>query len=132
MRTKTVQIRMKTSEILPANYMEIVEEVTNGIYEAYPFLLEKYGEHGKERCKEDNIHHLKTLETAFQVKDEKIFVDYTIWLNSILTSRGMKSDLIIDNFKRLLVALDGKLEEEAQASFYISALNSGVAELEGL
>ena len=117
---------------LPAKYLEIVEEVTADIYAAYPFLLEKYGEQGKERCKEDNIHHLKTLETAFLVDDEKIFIDYTLWLNSVLTSRGMKSELIIDNFKRLLEALDGKLEGEAQASFYMCALNSGISVLEGL
>lgn len=87
---------------------EIIEEVTEGIYKDYPLLLEKYGEKGRQKCREDNVHHIKHLQTAASMGDEKFFIDYAHWLNGILTSRGMKTEHLIDNFVRLQKAFRNK------------------------
>ncbi|MBU7595537.1 hypothetical protein [Metabacillus halosaccharovorans] len=91
----------------------IVDEVVEGIYEAFPMLVEKYGEVGKNKCREDNHHHFKHLDTAFSLNEEKVFTDYALWLNNVLTSRGMKEDHLIDNFNRIKQALHTHHSDEA-------------------
>ncbi|MBU8754876.1 hypothetical protein [Priestia megaterium] len=101
---------------LPVN--KIVERVTEKIYELEPSLLEKFGERGKERCYEDNRYHMKYLETTYKLDNLQIFTDYALWLNNLLTSRGMKTQHIIDNFKFIqeaLFELDNYGDKQVQA-----------------
>ncbi|MFP3340744.1 hypothetical protein R0J91_22405, partial [Micrococcus sp. SIMBA_131] len=53
------------------------------------------------KCREDNYHHIKHLNSARNLGSDDFFVDYVLWLNNILTARGMKTEHLIDNFKRL-------------------------------
>ncbi len=87
-------------------YKHVIDLAIVKLYERYPELDEKYGEAGREKCYEDNIHHFNYLDSAVEVKEEKVFVDYAIWLNSVLVSRGMKSDHLIDNFNCMIEALE--------------------------
>ncbi|MGM0752157.1 MAG: hypothetical protein ACQET6_09490 [Bacillota bacterium] len=80
-------------------YKSVIEDAVAKLYEQYPELDEKYGEVGRKKCYEDNIHHFNYLESASDVGESKVFSDYALWLNSVLVSRGMKSDHLIDNFK---------------------------------
>lgn len=95
-----------------AVFMEIAEEVTRDIYRDFPELLDRFGERGYQKCIDDNMHHLNHLDTAYQVQDTKPFVDYAIWLNNVLTSRGMQTSLVIDNFERLDRIFEGRLPAE--------------------
>lgn len=103
---------------------EIIEEVTEGIYSDYPVLLEKYGEQGRKKCREDNEHHIKHLQTAVSMGDEQFFIDYAHWLNGILTSRGMKTDHLVDNFKRLQSAFRNYTDENSTE--YIRILENSI------
>ncbi|QTD42943.1 hypothetical protein [Sporosarcina sp. Te-1] len=95
----------------------IVDEVVREIYEAYPSLWERFGDNGHQRTVEDNHHHLDHLETAFLMDDSRFFMDYTIWLNEILTSRNVGTELIIDNFERLQKHIPGKLDSLREHSY---------------
>lgn len=106
----------------------IIEEVTDGIYKDYPILLEKYGERGRQKCKEDNEHHIKYLQTAASMDEEKYFIDYAHWLNGILTSRGMKTEHLIDNFNRLIGAIE-KSNDDKSARAYVNMLEQAIDSL---
>lgn len=112
---------MKTSE-----YQQIIDEVTEGIYRDYPSLLEKFGQQGRQKCREDNEHHIKHLKTASDMGDHKFFIDYAHWLNGILTSRGMKTDHLIDNFERLHKAFNSTANE---FNDYIDMLEKAIESL---
>ncbi|WP_246942700.1 hypothetical protein [Bacillus pinisoli] len=86
----------------------MIDEVVIDIYNAYPELLERFGENGRKKCREDNQHHFHHLELAYTLNNPVVFLDYTKWLNSLLTSRGMKSEHIIDNFVRIQQVIQGK------------------------
>ena len=105
----------------------MIDEIVEGIYEAYPILEEKYGELGRKKCVEDNYHHFKHLDTAYSLNEEKLFIDYALWLNNILTSRGMKEDHLIDNFERIINVLHTEQTEEAEK--YKMYLESAVVTL---
>lgn len=107
---------------------EMIDHIVSGIYIDYPDLLTKYGDQGKERCREDNGHHFRTLEVAYKMENEKIFLDYAVWLNRLLTSRGMSSEHIIDNFDRILAVIKGK-ELDGRESFFNRCLLTAINEL---
>ncbi|MCA1064301.1 hypothetical protein QTG56_03675 [Rossellomorea sp. AcN35-11] len=87
-------------------YKRVIDESISKLYDRYPELHEKFGEAGRKKCYEDNIHHFNYLESAADISESKIFSDYALWLNSILVSRGMKSDHLIDNFKCIMESLE--------------------------
>ncbi len=110
---------------------QIVDEIVWQIYDAYPWLAERFGDNGRFRTAEDNFHHLNHLETAFQMNDLRFFIDYTKWLNEVLTSRNVGTELIVDNFERLASILPGKLDE-ARETAYLHYLQQALVTLQQL
>ncbi|MFD1031274.1 hypothetical protein [Metaplanococcus flavidus] len=104
----------------------IAAETAKSIYAAYPNLWERFGEKGVMHTEKDNHHHLDHLETAFDIDDDAIFLDYTKWLESVLSSRGVETALIVDNFERLMKILPGKVELEEE-TFMLACLKKANA-----
>lgn len=109
---------------------QIVHNVTERIYQNEPSLLERFGEKGKEKCKEDNHHHLNHLKTAYELQNEQVFTDYAKWLNGILVKHGMKTQHLIDNFMLIKeVLLSAEIEDAETVSDYLSYLDAGIRSL---
>ncbi len=91
------------------NINVMVERVTEKIYQKDPSLVERYGDKGRVKCIEDNHHHFKHLETAYDLENSAFFIDYAIWLDGILQKFGMDTQLLLDNFDFIIEVL---LEEQ--------------------
>ncbi|MCR8848839.1 hypothetical protein NQ095_10515 [Rossellomorea sp. SC111] len=101
-------------------FKSVIDEAVVKLYDRYPELDEKYGDAGRKKCYEDNIHHFNYLESAADVGEAKVFSDYALWLNSVLVSRGMKSDHLIDNFNCIMESLEGTGVEKGETfKFYL-------------
>jgi hypothetical protein len=101
-------------------YKSVIDEAVGKLYDRYPELDEKYGDTGRKKCCEDNIHHFNYLESAANADESKVFSDYALWLNSVLVSRGMKSDHLIDNFKCIIESLEETDAEKGEVfTFYL-------------
>lgn len=109
------------------NINVMVERVTEKIYEKDPTLIERYGDKGRAKCMEDNHHHFKHLETAYELNNSTFFTDYAVWLNGILQKFGMNTELLMDNFYYIIEVLqDWKQnhpQESARIGTYIDYLN---------
>ncbi|WP_166243464.1 hypothetical protein [Paenibacillus turpanensis] len=103
-----------------------IEDALKGMYEAFPELLERYGERGVQKCREDNRHHFRHLDTAYLLRSSNIFTDYALWLNGMLVRFGMKPDHLIDNFERLIRSIPKRFEEDRAAS-YVEYLHQAIA-----
>lgn len=112
-----------------AQKQQIAEKTANAIYEAYPDLWERFGERGYEHTVKDNHHHLDYLETAWELQSAQSFVDYAIWLETVLVSRNVETALIIDNFKRLMDIVP-RYTETTQGDFMLGCLDRAVRLLE--
>ncbi|REJ10075.1 hypothetical protein [Halobacillus trueperi] len=111
----------------------LVHLVADEIYEAYPYLWEKFGQNGRDRTEEDNFHHLDHLQAAYEMDSIDFFMDYTKWLNTVLTSRNVPTSLIIDNYERLVRLLkDMDLVDEKEKQCYIKYLQAALQHLETL
>ncbi|WP_254901723.1 hypothetical protein [Thalassobacillus devorans] len=112
---------------------KLVDRVVGDIYQTYPGLIDKFGENGRRRTIEDNYHHLDHLDTAYQMGTSTFFVDYTLWLNSVLTSRGVGTELIVDNYERLIKGMENAaFESSDERDAYLEYLQAGIEELKTL
>ena len=103
---------------------QVIGQVVVGIYEAYPEILERFGEAGRMRCLEDNHHHFDHLETATKLGDPAVFTNYAVWLTNLLTQRGMNKQHVIDNFQRIHHALEGTKDPDSVS--YQKLLKAGI------
>ncbi|MED1862569.1 hypothetical protein P4V41_03830 [Fictibacillus nanhaiensis] len=112
----------------------MVERVTEKIYQKDPTLVERYGDKGRAKCIEDNQHHFKHLETAYELNNGAFFIDYAIWLDGILQKFGMSTELLMDNFDFIIeVLLEEQKKEEREntrVSVYVEYLQQAIAVLQ--
>ncbi len=115
----------------PDHYSQLIDRVTDRIYAMEPDLWEKYGERGVQKSKEDLMHHIRHLETTYQLQDAKVFVDYAVWLNGILVAHGMKTHHLTDSFRVIGEELEpGKHGTPEAISAYLMYMEAAINRLE--
>ena len=92
---------------------------------ADPFWLARYGERARTHMRQDNAFHLQYLCEAL-VGDPAAIDRYARWLRDLLTTRGMCSAHIADNFRRLGAAIAARWTDAGPA---LEMLERGVAAL---
>src|SRR5436305_13118195 len=73
-----------------------------------PFWDERFGERGRRFAREDNLHHLAYLVQALRAESPDLLTGYARWLQRVLTTRGMCSRHVGENFARLSEAKIGR------------------------
>jgi|SRR6185295_11803302 len=66
-----------------------------------PFWMKRFGPRGRQFADDDGIHHVNYLIQALVNESPAIVADYARWLQVVLTSRGMCSEHLRENFARL-------------------------------
>lgn len=66
-----------------------------------PFWLERFGERGRGFAAEDGRHHVAYLVEALRADDPRLLREYARWLQSLLTTRGLCTLHVSENFARL-------------------------------
>lgn len=62
--------------------------------EQYPQIVERFGPQVIERCKEDIAYHVDYLASAIRSDDADAFVQYILWVDSVLRARHADQGLI--------------------------------------
>jgi hypothetical protein len=70
-----------------------------------PFWDERFGERGRRFAREDNLHHIAYLVQALRAESADLLANYARWLQRVLTTRGMCSRHVGENFQRLAEAI---------------------------
>lgn len=70
-----------------------------------PFWEARFGARGKTFAAQDGLHHLSHLAQALLAEDPAILTVYARWLQSVLTSRGLCTRHLEQNFLRLAEAI---------------------------
>lgn len=75
-----------------ASWRELCADyTTKAIYTRYAKELERFGDRGRQTCRQDILYHLDYLQSALIVGDTDIFTQYALWLKNVLASRGVPS-----------------------------------------
>jgi methanogenic corrinoid protein MtbC1 len=95
--------------------------------EQYPQILERFGPQIIEKCKEDIAYHVDYLASAIRSGDADAFVQYILWVDSVLQARNANQGLIfaLETMGQLIHA---ELGEEAW-QFVVKPLDSAIKEL---
>lgn len=65
------------------------------------FWSERFGERGARRITEDARYHVDHLKTALEFDDPSILRQYAVWLQGVLTQRGMCTLHLAEHFAAL-------------------------------
>ncbi|MBM7095534.1 MULTISPECIES: hypothetical protein [Alteribacter] len=112
--------------ISQAEEERIAIKLTDRFYEEYGEMLKKFGDRGRTHTKNDIHHHFNYLKTAHELNNKTTFTDYAIWLNTVLTSRGVPTELLEKNFQWLIEEFENHDDPEV---FYIETLELALQEL---
>jgi hypothetical protein len=83
----------------------LVERALIAMY-TNPFWQERFGERGREFARTDGHHHAAYLVLALRAGSPESLTRYARWVQAILTTRGMCSRHLAQNFARLAEAID--------------------------
>ena len=67
----------------------LAQEVTDALYAERPQLLARYGEQGREKCRQDLRFNLEHLAPAVALGEDAMFVGYVRWLVGLLAARNV-------------------------------------------
>lgn len=92
-----------------------------------PFWQERFGERANRHGRQDGRFHIDYLMQAVGSDDVAVFENYARWLQQVLTSRGMSSKHLAENFERLGRAISD--ERWADGAIAVKVLDAGVSAL---
>jgi hypothetical protein len=92
--------------------------VIAAMYE-HPFWFERFGERGRKHSNEDGQHHVSYLVQALLAHDPAVLARYARWLRSVLTTRGMCTRHLEENFERLARAIGATIDDSSLATEYL-------------
>lgn len=89
--------------------------MTHAIYAQHGEALERFGPAGRQRCRQDILHHLDYLEAAAEVNDSTPFVWYVLWLKEVLGGRGVPAAHLAFSLQLIASFLVESLPHEVSA-----------------
>ena len=101
----------------------IVGVVVGRMFEAHPELGLRWGQAGREKCRQDCVYHLSYLAEAISADNVALFIDYIAWVKVMLAQRGIGEADLAAHFTRLRDVLQERLASEqfAVAGPFINA-----------
>jgi len=88
------------ADVIQAHTHRLADRAFEAMY-LDPFWDERFGERGRRFAEEDNLHHISYLVQALRTDSAELLTNYVRWLQRVLTTRGMCSRHIEENFERL-------------------------------
>lgn len=94
----------------------VVNAVTERFYVTHGQVYQRFGERGREFCREDLVFHLEFLRPVLEFGLLQTMVDYLRWLNEVLISRGVPAghlglslDWLAEEFSVRMEETDGDI-----------------------
>lgn len=106
----------------------ITAEVIATDYSRRPELMFRYGERGRMLYKRDNDYHLDFLAEAIGHDEPALFVDYIAWVKSMLISRGVRVEDLVENLLLLKTVIMQQLIDD-EATTAIVPIEAALAHL---
>ena len=89
---------------IEATANELTDRVLAEMYKN-PFWHARYGERADKHGRQDGLFHIKYLSEALHANDANVMEQYARWLQALLTTRGMCTLHLDENFALLATAI---------------------------
>ncbi|QHL86087.1 cobalamin-binding protein [Nibribacter ruber] len=81
--------RRKAAALLKRLEPELVEQTLALVYAQNPDMEARYGEYGKEKCRQDTHYHFSYLIESVGSGSSALFNDYVLWAQQVLETRHL-------------------------------------------
>ena len=92
----------------------LTDRVLAEMYES-SFWRERFGERAQKHGRQDGLFHIKYLAEALRTGEASVIEQYARWLQQVLTTRGMCTRHLDENFERLGRAIADSIPDSAAA-----------------
>lgn len=120
----------RAAEALLEHGDAIARSVTGLLYAEMPWLMDRYGERGRQKCLQDMRYNLEHLAPAVELQDPGMFARYARWCDGVLRSRGVATGELVRSFELMESDVASRLSAD-QAEAVGACLRAGVAVLHG-
>lgn len=103
--------------------IEAVNAVTEQFYSQHGSLYARFGERGREFCREDLAFHLEFLRPVLEFGLLQPMIDYLQWLNGVLLARAIPTEHLSLSLDWLADFFAEHMEDE-HASIVVAALHT--------
>ncbi len=99
---------------------ELIAEATLARdYARRPFLLDRYGEEGRRKYRQDILYNVEALAAALDADDAGMFLRYVGWLKVVLICRGIAFEDIAESLRCMEAALTDAVNPHPIAASYV-------------
>jgi MerR family transcriptional regulator, light-induced transcriptional regulator len=124
------RVNFEAGNRLRAAANRIAEATLERDYARRPYLLDRYGEYGRNRYREDILYNVEALSASVDADDPGMFLRYVAWLKIVLVSRGVAADDIAESLSCMISALsDGEAGEHVAAVSNLQAAMQALASM---
>lgn len=95
------------------------------------FWRERFGERAQKHGRQDGLFHIKYLSEALRTGEATVMEQYARWLQQVLTTRGMCTRHLDENFERLAKAIGETIPGSAPAIAMLDAARGALRYAEG-
>lgn len=93
---------------------DLTDRVLGEMYKN-PFWHRRFGERADKHGRQDGLFHIKYLKEALATDDANVMEQYARWLQALLTTRGMCTLHLDENFARLAAAIADSIADSEPA-----------------
>ena len=99
---------------------ELTDRVLGEMYKN-PFWHRRFGERADKHGRQDGLFHIKYLSEALTSNDANVMEQYARWLQALLTTRGMCTLHLDENFALLAAAIRESIPDSEPAGRMLAA-----------
>lgn len=118
----------ETGETLDSMRAALADEIVERHHRRHPELDKRYGERGRQKCREDASYHLRYLVQSLTSSKPALFRQYVSWAKVMLAGRGISARDLADNLQATVEVLRDRLSGE-NASAACAIVETAMADL---
>lgn len=108
----------------------IARSVTGLLYAEMPWLQDKYGDRGRDKCLQDMRYNLEHLVPAVELQAPDMFSRYAAWCDGVLRARGVPTGELVRSLEIMRSDIAARLTAE-QSEAVNPSLDAGIRVLRG-
>lgn len=106
----------------------IARSVTGLLYAEMPWLQDKYGDRGRDKCLQDMRYNLEHLIPAVELQAPDMFSRYAAWCDGVLRARGVPTGELIRSLEIMRADIAARLPAD-QSDAVGPSLDAGIRAL---
>ncbi|WP_440118758.1 hypothetical protein [Paenibacillus sp. QZ-Y1] len=93
----------------------LVDKIMEKQYDLQPDLVQRFGESGRARIKQDSLYSLNYLAESVLVKSPNLFTHYIAWLKVLLAGYNVSPEDLANNLKWIKQTVEEEFEQMASS-----------------